>query len=99
MIAENVVDPERLLEQYKKYEYVLNVDEKKLKKELFNYKPPVVIEAEVVKPKKKIEVIETPRSGETGADGEEVKAAEPEPEPEEVYVKPEGKQILADIKE
>jgi hypothetical protein len=35
MIAENVVDPERLLEQYKKYEYVLNVDEKKLKKELF----------------------------------------------------------------
>ena len=33
---ENQVAPQALLEQYKKYEYILNVDKKKLIKELFN---------------------------------------------------------------
>ena len=36
MIAENIVDPERLLTQYKKYEFVLNVSKSDLKRELFN---------------------------------------------------------------
>lgn len=35
MISENIVDPERLLQQYKKYEFVLNVSKGELKRELF----------------------------------------------------------------
>ena len=35
MFKENQVGPQALLDQYKKYEYILNVDKKKLKKELF----------------------------------------------------------------
>ena len=102
MIAENVIDPERLLDQYKKYEYVLNVDKGKLTKELFEFVPPIVEEVKV-EDKKPVIIIETPRSGETGEnatprDGEEAEAV-PEPEVEEVYVKPAGKQPLADIRE
>lgn len=36
MFKENQVAPHALLEQYKKYEYILNVDKKRLIKELFN---------------------------------------------------------------
>ena len=36
MFKENQVAPHALLEEYKKYEYILNVDKKKLIKELFN---------------------------------------------------------------
>lgn len=35
MFAENIVGPQELLEKYKQYEYVLNVDKKNLIKELF----------------------------------------------------------------
>jgi hypothetical protein len=35
MVNENVVGPNQLLEQFKKYEYILNVDKKALIKELF----------------------------------------------------------------
>jgi hypothetical protein len=99
MIAENEVDPERLLEQYKKYENVLNTDKKALQKDLFEYKPPFV--EPVVEDKKKPEVvIETPRSGETPREGEEVKVEEVvEVVVEEVYVKPAGKQSLDDIRD
>jgi hypothetical protein len=38
MIAENIVEPERLLGQYKKFEFILNTDPSKLVKELFNNK-------------------------------------------------------------
>lgn len=36
MIEENIKGPLELLEKYKKYEYILNVDKKALLKELFN---------------------------------------------------------------
>ena len=36
MFKENQQAPHALLEQYKKYEYILNVDKKKLIKDLFN---------------------------------------------------------------
>ena len=36
MFKENQVAPHALLDQYKKYEYILNVDKKKLIKDLFN---------------------------------------------------------------
>jgi hypothetical protein len=35
MFAENIVGPQELLEKYKQYEYILNVDKKNLIKELF----------------------------------------------------------------
>ena len=35
MFEENIVGPNELLQQYKKYEYILNVDRKQLIKELF----------------------------------------------------------------
>ena len=35
MIDENVIDPEALLEKYKKYEYVLNVNKKTFVANLF----------------------------------------------------------------
>ena len=36
MFKENVIAPTELLDQYKKYEYILNVDKKRLLKDLFN---------------------------------------------------------------
>lgn len=36
MFNENIVGPHELLEKYKKYEYILNVDSKQLIKDLFN---------------------------------------------------------------
>jgi hypothetical protein len=36
MFNENIVGPLDLLEKYKKYEYILNVDSKQLIKDLFN---------------------------------------------------------------
>jgi len=104
MIAENIIDPERLLDQYKKYEYVLNVDKGKLTKELFEFVPPVVEEVKEAD-KKPVVVIETPRSGETidenatPKEGDEEAEDVPEPVVEEVYIKPAGKQCLADIRE
>jgi hypothetical protein len=107
MVAENVIEPERLLEQYKKFESVLNTDKKALIKDLFEYKPPVVEEVPKVEEKKKEPVLATPRSdetsppeGEVGEDGEP-KAAEvvEEVEEEVPYVKPAGKQSLEDIRE
>ena len=35
MFAENILGPLELLEKYKQYEYILNVDRKNLIKELF----------------------------------------------------------------
>jgi hypothetical protein len=106
MIAENLIEPERLLEQYKKFESVLNTDKKALIKELFEYKPPVVEEVPVEE-KKKEPVLATPRSdetsppeGEVGEDGEPKVAEVVEEVVEEVpYVKPAGKQSLEDIRE
>ena len=36
MFKENQVAPFELLEQYKKYEYILNIDKRSLIKDLFN---------------------------------------------------------------
>jgi hypothetical protein len=38
MIAENIVEPERLLAQYQKFDFILNTDATKIVKELFNNK-------------------------------------------------------------
>jgi hypothetical protein len=38
MIAENIVEPERLLTKYQKFDFILNTDPSKLVKELFNNK-------------------------------------------------------------
>lgn len=35
MFAENIIGPNQLLNKYKEYEYILNVDKKQLIKELF----------------------------------------------------------------
>jgi hypothetical protein len=38
MIAENIVEPERLMAQYQKFDFILNTDPAKLVKDLFNNK-------------------------------------------------------------
>lgn len=101
MFAENVIEPERLLEQYKKFEVIFNTNKKDLYKDLFEYKPPVV-EAPPPEEKKKEPVLATPRSDESPpaeGDSADKKEEVKQEEPEEVYVKPAGKQSLEDIRE